>query len=50
VSVCVTLYKTAPGHYTYLKPVSLKPAWPEPAIFEKKFAEKWSVGELPEKW
>ncbi len=34
---------SAPGHDTDLRPVSLEPAWPEPANLRKKFPEKWPV-------
>ncbi len=38
---------SAPGHARESKPVSLDSAWPEPAISEKNFREKWPVAKLP---
>ncbi len=38
-SVCVTLYKFGPGHHTNLRPVSLEPSGPEPAILKKNLPQ-----------
>jgi hypothetical protein len=43
---CVCVWHSigsAPGRDTDLRPVSLEPAWPEPAILGKNFPEKWPV-------
>jgi hypothetical protein len=40
---------SAPGLDTDLRPVSLEPAWPEPALLGKNFPEKWPVAKLPKK-
>ncbi len=44
--MCVCVWHSigsAPGRETDLRPVSLEPAWPEPAILGKNFPEKWPV-------
>jgi hypothetical protein len=44
--LCVCVWHSigsAPGRDTDLRPVSLEPAWPEPAILGKNFPEKWPV-------
>ncbi len=50
--MCVCVWHSigsAPGHDTNLRPVSLEPSGPEPAIFKKYFPEKWPVAKLPNK-